>query len=159
MSDEAPTPDPRATIAEALGLDNITDEDRELFAARPGGIRWSPGEEAGFAAQKRVTELEQRIAELESRIVTVDIDGRSITFDKVAECEAALAQAEARIEQLEAERDNALGWLVVSGPDRRWCDNEESAHDLAERLTNRYPYNPEGFIVCHVVPVEVPNEQ
>jgi hypothetical protein len=81
-------------------VDHLLDE-ADRFVGQGGGL---------------VSDLAAAIRVLRERIVTVDIDGRTVRYDKVAECEASLDLAEKRCAQLEAVLGSAGDLLVALPP-------------------------------------------
>lgn len=63
---------------------------------------------------------------LGSRIVTVDLDGRTVRYDRVAECDAALDLTEQQLEAAERDRDAAQAAAYRLTLER---DNAGEAHD------------------------------
>ena len=111
-------------------VDTMTTQDH-WFALPTGALLYGDGKGgitvAGLAAWQDCPEravalsalgawcrdAEQERRQLQERIVTVDLDGRTIRFDKVAECEAALADAEARAEKAEANNATLLRRIAM----------------------------------------------
>jgi hypothetical protein len=82
--------------------------------------------------------LAAALRELRERIVTVDLDGRTIRYDKVAECEASLDLVEQRCAQLEAVLGSAGDLLVALPPAHLVPERDSVLAHIDELLgTNR----------------------